>query len=245
MRIAPDGSPVEFYLALPPRTEDAALLHDMLPAGATVLDLGCGPGRLSEPLVELGHPVTGVDNEPAMLAALRRTTGVCADITALDLGERFDAVLLMSHFVDTSTDPVVDALLRTVRRHVRDDGVAIIERYEPGWADTITERTSEMGGMRIGLREVHRAGGVLTARYWYEVGEEIVEQPVAARDVNDERLAGLAARAGLRLVRRLNLSGTLVLLRPGCGAEAIPGQFDHPLASAPGGDQDGRNEGHA
>jgi Methyltransferase domain len=53
-----------------------------------VLDLGCGTGRLAEPLARLGHPVTGVDNSPQMLAALRHAAGVCAEITTLQLGSR-------------------------------------------------------------------------------------------------------------------------------------------------------------
>jgi len=77
MNIAPDGSPVQLYLSLSARTEDAAVIHALLPTGGTVLDLGCGTGRLAEPLAELGHRVTGVDNEPAMLGALRRATGGC------------------------------------------------------------------------------------------------------------------------------------------------------------------------
>jgi 2-polyprenyl-3-methyl-5-hydroxy-6-metoxy-1,4-benzoquinol methylase len=76
MTIAPDGSPVRLYRRLAPRTEDAALIHGILPAGASVLDLGCGTGRLAEPLAELGHPVTGVDNEPEMLAELAAAAGM-------------------------------------------------------------------------------------------------------------------------------------------------------------------------
>jgi RimJ/RimL family protein N-acetyltransferase len=73
--VAPDGSPVALYLRLPERAAEAVLIHDLLPAGGTVLDLGCGTGRLAEPLARLGHPVTGVDNCPQMLAALRAAAG--------------------------------------------------------------------------------------------------------------------------------------------------------------------------
>ena len=59
MRIAPDGSPVDLYSRLSEGAGDAALIHSLLPPGDDVLDLGCGTGGLSEPLVRLGHPVTG------------------------------------------------------------------------------------------------------------------------------------------------------------------------------------------
>ena len=67
--IAPDGCAVEVYRRLPPAGE-AELVHAAAPAGAVVLDLGCGVGRIGAPLAALGHHVVGVDEAPAMLALL-------------------------------------------------------------------------------------------------------------------------------------------------------------------------------
>jgi SAM-dependent methyltransferase len=214
MHTAPDGSPVQLYLRLPDRTEEAALIHDLLPAGGTVLDLGCATGRLAEPLAGLGHPVTGVDNEPQMLGALHLATGVCAEIATLDLATRFDAVLLMSHFVNSADDNLVDTMLATVRRHVRDDGFAVVERHPPGWAATCTESTRDIDGVRYTLGDLQRPNDVLTATIRYEFDGLSTEQRFSVRDVNDDRLAHLAGTAGLRLDSSLNPSGTLVLLRP-------------------------------
>jgi 2-polyprenyl-3-methyl-5-hydroxy-6-metoxy-1,4-benzoquinol methylase len=76
--VARDGSPVEVYLRLPIGAVPA-MLRTAMEAGATVLDLGCGVGRLARPLAALGHPVTGVDEWEAMLA---RATGLEAAIHA-------------------------------------------------------------------------------------------------------------------------------------------------------------------
>lgn len=218
MRTAPDGSPVELYRRLPERTEDAVLVHGLLPPGASILDLGCGTGRLAEPLARLGHPVTGVDNEPEMIAALRLATGVTADITTVALGSQFDAVLLMSHFVDTADTELVDAVLRTVRRHLRDDGVAVVERHPPGWVATAAESTREADGIRFTLTDLERtAQDVLTATIRYEFDGLSAEQRFSVRDLDDERLARLAAAAGLRFDSSLNPSQTLALLRPAAG----------------------------
>jgi SAM-dependent methyltransferase len=69
-----------------------------------VLELGCGTGRLADALVALGHPTTGVDQSAAMLAHVHRAAPVLADIEGLDLGRRFDGVVLASHLVNVA-DP--------------------------------------------------------------------------------------------------------------------------------------------
>jgi SAM-dependent methyltransferase len=217
VRIAPDGSPVELYARLPERTVDAELVHRLLPPGGDVLDLGCGTGRLAEPLARLGHPVTAVDNEPEMLAALRAATGVQADLTTLDLGTRFAAVLLMSHFVDGADTGFVSTVLGVVRRHLRDDGFALVERHPPGWASTVQEVSRERDGVRYLLTDMDRAGGVLTATVRYEFDGRSAEQRFSVRDLDDASLSDLATSAGLRFDTVLDDDATLVLLRAAAG----------------------------
>jgi SAM-dependent methyltransferase len=214
MRIAPDGSPVDLYARLSERSADAELIHGLLAPGADVLDLGCGTGRLAEPLARLGHPVTGVDNEPAMLERLVAVTGARAEVTTLDLGRRFGGVLAMSHFVDAADADQVAAVLATVRRHLRDDGIAVVERHPPGWAYTAEPTVSEMDGVRIVLEDFVRADGVLTVTVRYEFDGAAIEQRFSVSDVDDERLTGLAAAAGLAVDRVLTEDRTLVALRP-------------------------------
>lgn len=48
----------------------AELLAADMPAGAKVLDFGCGDGRVAIPLRAMGYDVTGADSSPRMLAAL-------------------------------------------------------------------------------------------------------------------------------------------------------------------------------
>lgn len=50
-------------------TDDERALLTRLPA--TVLDVGCGPGRLVVALLELGVPALGVDTAPAAVAIAR------------------------------------------------------------------------------------------------------------------------------------------------------------------------------
>ena len=55
--ISPDGSSVELYARLPENHVAATMIHKAIPAGATVLELGAGTGRVTHPLLALGHPV--------------------------------------------------------------------------------------------------------------------------------------------------------------------------------------------
>ena len=129
--IAPDGSPVAFYRRLP-ATGEPELIHALVPPGASILDLGCGPGRIAGPLAALGHPVTGIDNGAGMIASLPvGVTGVVGDAATVRLGRRFDAVLLASHLVnDPEWGP---AFAATATAHVTKDGLVLGETYPPGW----------------------------------------------------------------------------------------------------------------
>jgi hypothetical protein len=52
--VAPDGSPVEIYRRLPPGGE-AELIHGGVAPGASILELGCGAGRVTHELLRLGQ----------------------------------------------------------------------------------------------------------------------------------------------------------------------------------------------
>jgi SAM-dependent methyltransferase len=66
--ITGDGCAVDLYALFPPLGE-AGIVHAAVPEGASILELGCGTGRILKPLAGLGHRVHGVDDSPGMLAA--------------------------------------------------------------------------------------------------------------------------------------------------------------------------------
>ena len=65
-----------------------------------VLEIGCGTGRVALDLAGEGHAVTGIDNDPALVEALRErasgrdleVTARVADARSLDLGDRFGLI---------------------------------------------------------------------------------------------------------------------------------------------------------
>jgi SAM-dependent methyltransferase len=113
-----------------------------VPAGARVLDAGCGQGFFTALFGAMGFDATGIDLSPAGIAAAERTHASehvrfrVGDVLELAPGEHFDCVFTRScslynddRFVHLQS--VTDALLR----HVRPRGVLIFDyfsRLKPG-----------------------------------------------------------------------------------------------------------------
>lgn len=144
--IAPDGCAVELYARLPAGREPV-VVRAAVPSGARILELGCGAGRITRPLTDMGFTVTAVDESPEMLERLPdgvRT--VCGAVQTLHLGEHFDVVLLASHLVNAGDAADGRALLQTCRRHVSADGCVLVEREPDGWHDEVPFEADLPGG---------------------------------------------------------------------------------------------------
>jgi SAM-dependent methyltransferase len=95
----------------------------------TVLDAGCGTGRVAIELGRRGVRVVGVDVDPSMLATARAQdasiTWIEHDLATLELAERFDVVLLAGN-VPLFTPPGTHAaLVAHCARHVAENGVLV------------------------------------------------------------------------------------------------------------------------
>jgi SAM-dependent methyltransferase len=211
---APDGSPIAVYLTIP-GDDEAALIDAAIPPEAAILELGCGVGRVSRPLVALGHSVTGVDNSDAMLAHASKLRGVetlFADIATLDLSPRtWPAVILASRMVNDERGP---DFLAAAGRHLAPSGILLIERHEPGWVDAARPMSGERHGVSFSLADVeHPVPGVLRATMIYEVEGASYRQRFESCDVDDERLDAMAAHAGVQVTGFLDKNRTWVVLR--------------------------------
>ena len=90
---------------------EAALVDSYAPG--SVLDAGCGTGRVAIELSSRGYPVVGVDADPGMLEAAcakaPELTWVQGDLTdpGLDLGRTYDVVVMAGNvliFVPTGSE---------------------------------------------------------------------------------------------------------------------------------------------
>jgi SAM-dependent methyltransferase len=200
--ITPDGCAVDFY-ALMPAFGEPAIVHEAVGAGTSILELGCGTGRVTHPLVALGHPVVAVDESPEMLAHVRGAETVCATIQGLSLGWRFGAVLLASHLINADAG-TRSAFLATCRRHVADDGCVIVQQHAPEWFSAAAATEDTRDGVIYRLRDVSRpAPDLLTATVEYVVGDRCWTQTFTTTRLDEAELDASLGAAGLRLDRYL------------------------------------------
>ena len=95
----------------------------------TLLELGCGGGSLAFHL-KTHLQLTLSDLSPAMLAVSRELNPECehvaGDMRTLDLGRRFDVVLIHDAIMYMTDEASVRAAIATARRHCRPGGAAIL-----------------------------------------------------------------------------------------------------------------------
>ncbi|MDP9320631.1 MAG: class I SAM-dependent methyltransferase [Chloroflexota bacterium] len=95
-------------------------------APASVLDAGCGTGRVARELARRGVDVVGVDLDQDMLATARRRspelTWVEADLAAFDLARTFDVVVAAGNVMILLTPGTEPAVVMTIARHLRPGG---------------------------------------------------------------------------------------------------------------------------
>ncbi len=103
---------------------EAELIERLHPT--SVLDAGCGTGRVAIELARRGIEVVGVDVDPSMIATARRLAPdlrwVIDDLTRFDLGRQFDVVVMAGNVPLFTPRGTQAALFATCARHLGPDG---------------------------------------------------------------------------------------------------------------------------
>jgi trans-aconitate 2-methyltransferase len=116
----------------------------------TVIDAGCGSGRLTEALIERvpNGRVIGVDASASMIEAARERLGDAADLRRADLvgldlgGERADVVFSTATFHWIADH---DALFRSLRGVLRDGGRFVAQCGGAGNVESVHGAAAEAG----------------------------------------------------------------------------------------------------
>lgn len=98
-------------------------------APRSVLDAGCGTGRVAIELASRGYEVVGVDASASMLATARRlrpsVEWVAVDLADLELGRAFDVVVMAGNVPLYTAPGTTAALVAGCARHLAPGGFLV------------------------------------------------------------------------------------------------------------------------
>ncbi len=99
-----------YHLELKDFTDDIAFYRKFLPKNSTILEMGCGTGRVSRALADSNHPVTGIDISLPMLQIARQTPVLCCQYVCMDMTDpafsnNFDTILIPYNTLNLLSQP--------------------------------------------------------------------------------------------------------------------------------------------
>lgn len=106
----------------------------------SVLEIGCGTGRIYLELLAHGANTVGVDSSSGMLDVLAKRAGerslvpntVCDSMTSMDLNRSFDLIILAYRtFMHLLTPEDQQLALQVLKRHLSPNGTIIIDLFNP------------------------------------------------------------------------------------------------------------------
>jgi len=198
--------------------------------GTRVLELACGTGRLLAELAKRGARCLGIDTSETMLRIAQRNVDALppesrdlvelrrADMTALDLRERFHLVILADNtFRMLATRDAQVGCLRCVRNHLAPEGTLLLTvrrfdagRYpggkrEHGWSEPL--RNPDTGELvsRSGYTRLAEGAKAMESVFTYRIarGDGTVDTEVCTTRLNTltiEDIVGLLGEVGFRSV---------------------------------------------
>ncbi|WP_106982197.1 class I SAM-dependent methyltransferase [Streptomyces sp. NRRL WC-3626] len=208
--ITPDGCAVELYSRLPVGDEPD-IIAAAVPAGARILELGCGVGRMTHALLERGFDVTAVDESAEMLERVREARTIRGPIERLDVGETFDVVLLASFLVHAGDVEVRRGMLRTCARHLAEGGCVLIQREGENYHTDLPRERVDPSGFTVRIVSADPVGdGVDSVHAEYLFPDATWTQTFRARPLTREQFEEALAEADLTVDRYLTDDRTWV-----------------------------------
>ena len=122
---------------------------------SSILELGCGTGRVLTQLINHCASIHGLDNSKAMSNICRekiQETGinpnkvkiVTGDITDFHMDNNYDRIIAPYHvFQNLEADDQIDGAFNCIRNHLNPDGTCILNVFQPWPVDRIKESWGE------------------------------------------------------------------------------------------------------
>ena len=214
-RLFPGGEPAaEFYRAQASQQ------------GGSVLELGSGTGRKLIPIASDGHPCTGLELSPDMLAEAQRKAAESAesakwiqgDMRDFDLGRTFDLVIIAANsllHLHEASDLV--SCFRSVRAHLAPGARLVLDVFNPNVGmlasadgvrrteDALSFVHPDYGDVTVDVAATYDSAAQVTRGTWYFSSErepDFLVAPLELRSIFPQELPLLLRLGGLRLVER-------------------------------------------
>lgn len=105
-----------------------------------ILELMCGTGRVSIPLIREGYPITCVDYSEEMLDIFRSKLGdesehsrlICQDVCELEMDHQYDLIIIPSNSIAEILDKAKrQQAIQHIYRHLKPGGIFFCSLYNP------------------------------------------------------------------------------------------------------------------
>ena len=133
---------VEFYDDMYSHTFDFPFWNSYAAKSKRIMEIACGTGRITIPLLKAGHHITGLDYSPEMLSILqKKVTGteyehlltlIQGDMREFQTEDKFDAIFITANslnHIETNEDLL--KTFSTIKSNLTDDGYLIFDILNP------------------------------------------------------------------------------------------------------------------
>ncbi|MGQ4834621.1 MAG: class I SAM-dependent methyltransferase [Candidatus Asgardarchaeia archaeon] len=196
-------------------------------SGDPVLEIGCGTGRILLPIAENGFKAWGLDKSEEMLRIFQHklqtyshnppdVTLVQGDVLNFRIKKKFKFIFFASNtFLHLDGVSAKYKALHTVKEHLLDNGILVIDVFNPESKDIIIDNLYRMNGYPIihnGDRFIVYAfpkhfpenAKIIVEKTYYRISEngldELFSTNFVINYITKSRLEEIANKAGLEVV---------------------------------------------
>ena len=156
----PDALACDFYrLEMDAFQEDVAFYQKILPDRGSILEMGCGTGRVASQIAHLNRQLTGIDiSMPMLQHAIKNNPAncqfFCMDMVVTGFRRIFDALIIPYNTLNLLIDKDrILSCLKGCRTLIHPDGYLLAQLF------VATEETLQQGKTTFQFQMFNRSGG--------------------------------------------------------------------------------------